>query len=189
MFYDTSMVEPASTPGTRGSGSSDPKLPMYRLAYDEAKHALADQVDELNGIRSRGVSFIAFVGSATAFLAATGLKTGSNPRPPSFYYIAGFASLLSLIAILSVTMLLLPRKSMEFTFSLSAKEIISWVSADIPIPTEADVVRELAVEYDDYRIENDQQLKKLKRWYLSTIVIGSVAVITWARLAWLGGAA
>src|SRR5664280_1806938 len=86
-------------PGRRG-GSGDAAA-LYRIAYEEGKRALDDQVDELNGIRGRAVQFTAFVGSSTAFLAAVGLRTGPD-RSWLFYVLAGVASALSLFAIASL---------------------------------------------------------------------------------------
>ena len=95
---DTSSIG-ASTGGTDAA-------PLERLAYEEGKRALADQTDELNGIRNRAVSYMAFVGSATAFLVGTGLKAAH--RDAWFYSLAVLASAASLSTLALISLVLSP---------------------------------------------------------------------------------
>jgi len=174
-------------PGRRHGGPGDAAV-LYRLAYEEGKRALDDQVDELNGIRGRAVQFTAFVGSSTAFLAAVGLRTGPD-RSWLFYVLAGVASALSLFAIASLGFLLIPRKRQKFTFKMSSRVLIEdWIECEVPGPSEAAMLKELATEYDDLRVKNSRALGVLRRWYASVILIGATAVVVWAGLAWAGGA-
>lgn len=86
---------------------------MLKVAYEEGLRIIEDQVAELDSMRQRSVQFLAFVGSATAFLAGSGLG-GTYDRGPAFFVLAGLASLVSAIAIALASFVLLslvPRRS------------------------------------------------------------------------------
>ena len=98
---------------------------LERLAYDEGKRALADQTDELNGIRTRAGSYMAFVGSATAFLVGTGLKAAD--RDAWFYALASVASTASLLTLVLIALVLdpyRPRKTRNFLKNLRQRRLI-----------------------------------------------------------------
>lgn len=175
--------------GPNHSGGPEDAAALYRLAYEEGKRALDDQVDELNGIRGRAVQYTAFVGSATAFLAATGLRTGTNQRGDWFYVLAVFASTLSFVAIVCLGFLLVPRSRQSFTFRMSSQTLIDdWIENEVPGPSEAAMLKELGVEYDELRVKNERALGALRRFYASVVLVGGFAVVAWAGLAWGGGA-
>jgi hypothetical protein len=59
---------PTASGRVRRKQPTNDDLPMYKMAYDEAKRLVDDQVAELDGIRQRSVQFLAFIGTGTAFL-------------------------------------------------------------------------------------------------------------------------
>lgn len=67
---------PASPdPAPARFGKTDPaKVDLYRYAADQTLAALAAQREELSALRTRTVQLMAFLGSATAFLAGTALR-------------------------------------------------------------------------------------------------------------------
>src|SRR4051794_11682018 len=84
----------------------DQKQGMYKIAFDESVRALKDQVDELSGIRTRLVSFLAFIGAATAFLVGSSLTRAT--RDGAFYGLASLGTILLIATIAIVIALLRP---------------------------------------------------------------------------------
>jgi hypothetical protein len=157
---------------------------LYRVVYQEGQRALDDQVGELNSMRDRAVQFTAFVGAATAFLVGAGL---SGPhRDVTFYVLAGTASALSALLILLLFALLTPQTRRMWTYRLSTKSLISgWIETEVPLPTEADFYKKLAIVYDEMREENTRLLRVLRTWYRYLIVVGAGQVTVWAALVWV----
>src|SRR3954454_17779051 len=80
------------------------RVKMYRVAYKESQRTLDDQADELTGIRTRAVQYLAFIGTATAFLVGASLKTFERDTP--FYAISITATGLSVLMLVSVILTL-----------------------------------------------------------------------------------
>lgn len=157
---------------------------LYRVVYQEGQRALDDQAGELNSMRDRAVQFTAFVGAATAFLVGAGLSGAQ--RGVTFYILASVASALSALLILLLLALLRPQTRRLWTYSLSTKKLISgWIETEVPLPTEADFFRKLAIMYDDMREENSELLRALRTWYRWLVVVGAAQVAVWASLVWV----
>lgn len=180
---------PPTKPDRRSQPSAadmDRHLELYRTAYEEGKRALDDQQDELNGMRTRGVQFTAFVGAATAFLAGTGLK--AIHRDATFYVLAIAASALSVLLILLLLVLLRPSKERKWQYRLSTEVLIGgWIEREVPLPNEASFLRALAQRYDKMRTDNESLLGWLRKWYQLLIVVGTAQVAVWAALVWVKG--
>ena len=99
---------------TSALGSSSDQQALYQVAYELGLRTLEDQRDELNGIRTRAGSFMAFVGSATAFLVGTSVQGSS--RGGFFLVVAIVATIFSSLAVVCLLSLLRPRR---FDFRLS----------------------------------------------------------------------
>lgn len=135
-------------------------------------------------MRDRAVQFTAFVGAATAFLVGTGLS--GTHRGVTFYVLASVASALSALLILLLLALLTPQTRRLWTYSLSTKKLISgWIETEVPLPTEADFFKKLAIMYDDMREENSGLLRALRTWYRWLVVVGAAQVAVWAALVWV----
>lgn len=155
---------------------------LYKLAFDEGQRALADQLDELNGMRQRSVQFVAFVGAATAFLVGTGLATVD--RDGVFYLLAATGSILSLSLIGLVLAVLSPWATWDYR--LSSKSLVEgWIECDVPPPTDSDVYRALALVLDKMRVDNEDVLARLRILYSTLIVTGSLQLTVWAVLTWV----
>jgi hypothetical protein len=156
---------------------------LYRVVYQEGQRALDDQVGELNSMRDRAVQFTAFVGAATAFLVGAGLS--SPRRGVTFYVLASAASALSAVLIVLLLAVLTPQTRRLWTYSLSTKKLISgWIETEVPLPTEADFFKNLAIMYDDMREDNSRLLRALRTWYRWLVVVGAAQVAVWATLVW-----
>jgi hypothetical protein len=154
---------------------------LYKIAYENSQRSLDDQVEELNGVRQRVGQYIAFVGSATAFLVGAGVR--SPARDWVFYSLAGVATFVSICAIILTCLVLLPVKRWEYR--LSTQDLIDgWIETDVPPPSEAHVVRYLGELYDEMRTSNDTALAYLRRFYVAAVATGSLQIVLWACLAW-----
>jgi hypothetical protein len=169
---------------------------MYKVAYEEGKRLVDDQLAELDGMRQRSVQFLAFIGSATAFLVGTSL--GRVSQVGVAYEIvplllAGAASAASLIAIyLVVTMLLALSKDerlkpTNWRFRLSPEVLIRWIEPEVPQPDEVDFLRNLADVYQKMYEYNEPRLKRLRKFYTAFVAIGFFQLVLWASVAWING--
>jgi hypothetical protein len=174
-------------------------LPLYKVAYEEGKRQVDDQVAELDGMRQRSVQFLAFVGAATGFLVGTSLhRVGTTTPGPAYghlaFGLAVAASLASLIAIFLVLSVLLglSRKGWrmrraEFEFRLSSEDLLDLIEADVGKPDEVDFYKYLASEYDVMYDTNDSYLVKIRRYYTLFIAIGFIQLALWTAVAWING--
>ncbi|BCO99318.1 hypothetical protein [Mycobacterium intracellulare] len=162
---------------------------LYRVAYDESVNALKTQSDELSGMRQRLVSFLAFVGSATAFLAGSALTatqsttTQSGHRSDLFYGVAAVASLL-MLAVITYTVNILRPKSAKIIRAASAYRIVEGhIETDIPT-NEGHLLRNLALRNDEAVQANRSVLVKLRRDYVTAIALGSLELVALIGLVW-----
>lgn len=162
----------------------DQHADLYQIAYQESQRTLDDQQDELNHMRDRSVSFIAFVGAATAFLVGTGLT--DTHRDGVFYLIASLASLVTLAMIVLMWLLLKPSYGKKWNYRLSAKVLIAeWIEKDVPAPSKGELVRGLAETYDEMQAENETLLTSLRTLYQMLIAAGIIQLVLWGALVWI----
>lgn len=170
--------------------TSPEKTAMYRVAYEEGKRTVDDQVAELDSMRQRSVQFLAFVGSATAFLVGSGLSAPT--RGPLFLALALLASLLSIASILLVLCVLLtvvfrrgrPQR-IAWNLRISARVLVEhWVGPEVGAASESKYLRDLALQYDGMAMENDPNMRVVRRRYGWFLFIGSLQVLVWASLVW-----
>ena len=162
---------------------------MYRVAYEEGVRAVDDQIAELDSMRQRSVQFLAFVGSATAFLVGTGL--GGAARTPAFYAVAATATVLALFSLTMVAFILLSIECRHglhrvlWNFRLEPSTLVEkWIDPDVGAASESEYYRALALQYDKMSAENDGPLKTVRRWYWLFLLLGSTQVMLWASLVW-----
>ncbi len=158
---------------------------LYRVAYEEGRRALDDQTAELENMRGRAVQFLAFVGVGTAFLVGAGLRAVRDAdKDRLFYSLAVAASVATLVAIL-FTCLLMSRR-ISWGYRADAKAITeSMIERQVPGPTEASLLRDLALACADNKNENDKVLKRLRARYLVVVIAGSVGIVLWSSLVWV----
>lgn len=161
--------------------ASRPYSSLYRIAYEEGRKSLSDQVDELNGMRNRAVSYMAFILSATAFLVGTTLRTASPGA--LFYATAVIASALTIWAIVHLALTIWPR--VDFIFQLDPSGIVTdFIDRDIPRPTEAELLRSLSGWISVYLEANEKALKKIRYRFTNVVISGALGLLIWTLMAW-----
>lgn len=171
---------------------------MARVAYEEGKRLVDDQLAELDSMRQRSVQFLAFVGSATAFLVGTGLASTVDDRPSGWLLSAAAASSLTVIMLLLEAVILLSLVSRtskmlptrhEWNFRLEPKVIVkAWVNRDLgAAPEEIDLYVELAEHYSDMADENDHPLAVMRTCYWLFLVVAFAQLMAWGALVWISG--
>jgi len=166
---------------------------LYREAYEEGKRAVDDQIAELDAMRQRSVQFMAFAGSATAFLIGTGLSSSSN-RNVGFYVLAVVGSALSVIAIvglISVLLALAVNKGSrdvraQWNFRNSPGVLIrEWIDPDLGGLTPVVFYKQLGLVYERKLEVNDLLLRQVRRAYWIFLVAAALQVIFWGALVWI----
>jgi hypothetical protein len=157
---------------------------MYRVAYEQGIRTLDDQAAEIDGMRNRAVSFMAFVGSATAFLVTTTLRS-ADPGVP-FFVLASIATLSVAWAIVQLGRLIRPK--LEFTLRLDSREIITdWIDRDVPCPSEALLLRGLGGWLAEYAESNRVGLRTLRARFTQVLMFGSAGLLAWTVAIWVFG--
>lgn len=166
---------------------------LYVAAYEEGKRLVDDQIAELDSMRQRSVQFLAFVGSATAFLVAAGIRTDVQ-RTDLFFALASAATVISLLSIIAALSILLGwvRGSgrqlvtrAEWRFRLSPEVLIKdWIEPDLGAHGEDRFFRDIALTYEAMETANERALRRVRRNYLIFLVLGSMQVVLWATLVW-----
>lgn len=164
---------------------------LYKLACEEGKRTVDDQLAELDSMRQRTVQFLAFVGSATAFLVGTGLHAVS--RNSGFYAVASIATLLSALSVILCLSILVAssrpwsRELEQWSFRLSPSALVKWIEPDVHPPRDYDFYRALALQYEAMAEANAPSLDRIRRRYLIFLVMGFGQLCGWVALAWLFG--
>lgn len=166
------------------------QLALYTIAYDEGKRTINDQLSELDSMRQRSVQFLAFIGSATAFLVGTSLK--SVARPAEFYFVAVAATVLTLASVvLCILLLRASRKTFgkgdDWDFRVSPNRLLLWIEAEVGQPSSTDFVRALAVHYGKMIETNERALQAVRTRYMVFLLITVGQLILWLILAWFYG--
>jgi hypothetical protein len=134
------------------------------------------------------VQFLAFVGSATAFLVGTRFDTAPN-KTGVFYPLAWIATGLALLAIVSTVLVLAPL-FVKWSFRVSAERVITIidreVGREVPSPSEGELYRKLALNYEPKKQQNEIVLARVRWVYFVAIAAGSVQLVLWTVLVWRG---
>lgn len=162
----------------------DKRTDMYRLAYDQGLRSLADQASEIDGMRTRAISYMAFVGTATAFLVTSTLRSTSPGTP--FYVAAALGTVSFLVAIILLARLIHP--GIKFTLKINPRYIVEdWIDRDIPAPSEAAILRGLSGWFACYIEKNETGLDKLRFRFNGLIISASVGLLLWIFAVWAFG--
>ena len=158
----------------------DTAASLYRIAYEEARRTITDQVDELNGMRNRAVSYMAFIGTAAAFLVRTG-------SPELMFYILAIAATAS-VAWATVQLCRVIRPGISFTIRLDPRDIItSFIDRQVPRPSEAQLLRSLAGWSANYIDENEKGLEKIRSRFSHVVIFGGGGLLLWTIAVWVFG--
>lgn len=178
----------------------DSRVELYEDAYQEAKRSVDAQMSELDSMRARAISFVAFVGSATAFLIGSSLKAteGVGVRPEGFYFFSSVATILSaltVVALIGLLLTLVPwidedkRRRfglVRWNFRMSATQIMkNWVEPK-SIP-KSHYFRSMALVYDRSAEKNMKPLRGMRTLFAVVLVCGSLQLVAWSALLWTFG--
>lgn len=180
---------------------------VYRSAYEEGRRLVDAQRAELDSMRLRTLAFLAFTGTATAFLVGTSL-TSPSQSDLLFYGLAGSATLLwvgTLLLCLSVLLAPKPLKQMyRVRRSSSNREpywwAMSWRFGMRPYsmvrvanpgqkkqPGTADVYQKLALDYESMWDHNKILLARVRFRYAWFLALACIQLSLWITLVWLVG--
>ena len=175
------MSQDAST-NQAGKPKGEVPVEAYRIAFEEGRRRLDEQRDELNVLRTRAVTFIAFIGTATAFLVGTGLS--STVRAKHFQTIALTGTCLTLGGLACLVVILWPR--WKFAFSMEPKTLVErWLDRDVPAnPTETQLLRAWAGKQQSSIDRNHTSLEWMRWLYLGLVVAGPLGLACWTWLIW-----
>lgn len=180
-----SDVSPVGSPTSQDENSGGASL--YVVAFEEGRRFLADQLSELEGMRNRTVSFLAFVGSASGFLIGAALSN-SVERHFAFYSLAFIATALSVAFVICAIWILLSLNSRghssRWRLNLSPRTLVGWIETDPP-PAPSDFFRALAVEAEEMIATNDPALRRVRAQYVAVMILGIAQLIVWTWLAWM----
>lgn len=161
-----------------------PTPSLHAYAYDQGLRALDDQRDELNGIRTRAVQFVAFVGAASGFLVGSALGS-SDADSDLFYVVASIASIASVVMLVCVALVLSPAKKFEYRLDPNVL-VQQWIERDVPRrPTQPELLSGLAKLQSGMIQDNETSLNKWRRQYRVLIISGLVSLSLWMAAVWI----
>lgn len=169
-------------------GSDGELATVYKIAFDEAVRTLKAQADELSTMRQRLVQYLAFVGTATAFLVGTSLRPSDGAQPilrgPEFMPLC-IAGTVAMVVTLVLALILLYPGWTRLTVVSSSKGILAGIHRDVsPTDTEAHLLHDLAWYYGDYINKNKPILARSRWIYFAGIGAGAIQLGIWIALIW-----
>jgi len=157
---------------------------LYRIALEEGQRSLAVQLEELNGIRSKAVSFVALICTATAFLVSTTVK---SLEPNAGFFLFAFIATISMVwALIQTWHLLIP--STEFSFKLNPISLVNeFIECQATPPSESDLLRSLIENYSERIYLNQTNLIRIRKFYNRIIAFGLLSLFIWTLTMWIFG--
>lgn len=185
----------AAGPDPLGHGSDEWRLAAAKVAYEEGQRLVDDQVAELDSMRQRAVQFLAFVGSASAFLVGTGVSATTSDRSTGMLLLAALASvgtLLALCLVSSILVSLVPNPDGRgfvrhaWNFRLDPSVLVrGWITSDVgPGLDEFGFYSRLAEHYGTMADENDCPLRLIRNYYVVFIAVSLTQLFMWAVVVW-----
>jgi len=167
---------------------------VYKHVVEVGLDALNDQLKELEGIRSRTVQFLAFVGTATAFLVGTSLR-GSSDAGTVFNVVGVIATLgIGVLLMLCLSILMGAKhwyggRSMNWDFQDDPMAYLEWIDGGDSVRPKSNVVfyRYRAQRMSKQLQSNDGYLQKIRARYIFFLIAGIAVLSTWGALAWIYG--
>jgi hypothetical protein len=161
----------------------DKNVELYEIAYDQSKLALEDQSADLNNMRTRSVQYLAFVASATAFLATAVIR--SSDRHAAFYTFAWIGTALAVAVLAAEGFLLSPWMTRLKRRADPQLLLKTWIERDVPAPSRAEMLREMALRQEQWERDNDHVISRVRVLYFLLVLLGAGQVAAWATLAWV----
>ena|ERR1700737_5668201 len=142
----------------------------YKLAYDEAVRALAQQQSRLDDFRARAGIVLSAAAIATSILGGQAL----GQQSPSLW---AWIALGSFIGVSGLALLLLfPR---TWTFTAVPRRIIgTYVEAETPLPLPM-IHRDLALHMEDSYVKNEVGLDQMIIFFRVALGLLALEVVAW----------
>jgi hypothetical protein len=142
---------------------------IYKVAYDEAVRALAEQQAAIDSFRSRAGLLFSAAAITTSFLGAQALR--GNPSPFSWLALLGFVGVA--VAFLA---LFWPRK---WEMTASPREVIeTYIEPAAPASIE-DLYRDLSFHMGRSYVKNHEGLERLFVFFQIANVLLVIEVVLW----------
>jgi hypothetical protein len=143
---------------------------LYKVAYDEAVRALAEQQQAIDNFRNRAGLLLSTAAITTSFLGAQALGVG-DPGPFAWLALADFAG----VAAASLA-ILWPRK---WQIATNSRDVIeTYIESAEPVSTE-DLYRELSLHMRGGWVENRKGEAKLIVFFQAGSVLLAVELALW----------
>lgn len=143
---------------------------LYRVAYDEAVRALAEQQAEIDSFRSRGGMLLSAAAITTSFLGPPSLEGGSSNW-------TAWLGLLAFVAVAVVSLAILWPHRWEIT-TTPGDLIEDFVKRD-DLPPIGEVHRGLSVYMQDSYAENRAGLEQLSTYLQVASGLLTIEVVVW----------
>ncbi|MGC5224222.1 hypothetical protein ACPW96_16775 [Micromonospora sp. DT81.3] len=172
----------AST-GAKKDWSHEDRVEWVQLSYEAGLETLKAQREELNGMRTRALAFVAFSATATAFLVGAGLGSGVT-RDAAFFVLTGLGTLcFALLAVLLVSAVV---PWVRFQFILIPSDLMDWMEGNKPAPDRLIALRRLATHTVPEMISaNEVGLSKIRRRYRATLIVALLTLAIWVSVVWV----
>jgi len=143
---------------------------LYKVAYDEAVRALAEQQEVIESFHARAGFLFSAAAITTSFLGAKALESGDL----SF---ASWSALICFVAVAAVSLAVLwPR---EWNMKADPRDVIdTYIESFEPAPIE-DLHRELSLHMHGSYLENRKGIWKLIVFLQTASVLLAVEVVLW----------
>jgi hypothetical protein len=143
---------------------------LYKVAYDEAVRALAEQQGAIESFRTRAGLLLSAAAITTSFLGAQALD-GGHSNAAAWLALAVFVS----VAVVSLG-ILWPRR---WEFTANPRDVIqTYIEADEPAPIE-ELHRDLSLHMHNSYLENREGLEHLSVFFQVASGLLTVEVVLW----------
>lgn len=143
---------------------------LYKVAYDEAVRALAEQQAIAESLRNRAGLLLSAAAVTTSFLGAKALEVGA-PSLKAWLALAGFVG----VALISLA-ILWPR---SWEFGADSQAVISaHLGADEPPPVE-DLYRSLSLAMHRSYLKNRDGVNRIAVYFQVAVCLLTIELILW----------
>lgn len=143
---------------------------LYKVAYDEAVRALAEQQNVIDSLRSRAGLLFSSAAITTSFLGAQALRGGNSN-------FASWLALLSFVAVAAAALAILWPRSWEG--AASPREVIETYIESLDPVSMVDLHRDLSLHMHGSYLENHEGLKQLGLFFRIASGLLTLEVALW----------
>jgi len=165
--------------------STEDRSAWVQLAYEAGLESVKAQREELSGIRTRALTFTAFVATGTAFLVGRGLGPGVA-RDGGFVTLSviGTVCFVALAALLVVTVAPL----FKFRFILEPRLLMDWLEGDQRAPSRTVALRGLVKTTLPAMLATNEKSLQVIRWlYRALLALALLTLTIWVAVVLVYG--